>query len=137
MVYISKQNYFLPILALLTVIITISNPAIVTSLKILAFLTGMIVFIQTCKNYKATIEKDSIIYEKKFLFLTYKKIDIPASSIEKISLQKDLIVIHSQAGKNITLFITNNEFLMAVEAFAESHSIPFKLLEAKKGLFFQ
>ena len=133
MTFQSKRNYLVILLTVFTLISTTLNPSSLMMFKISGTILGFLALLQLCITYKATVEKDAILYEHQIFFITYKHRYIPVESIEKIELHKDLLKIHWNLGKSFYFSIHTYEFIMEIEKLAELHNIPFELVVKKNG----
>lgn len=101
MQFYSKRDY--PQLLIFTSfgIITIFNPTIVLTLKILFVLVFITIFYFTMAIHTVTINKDCVQYSVKFFSFTISQRSIPVESIEKIEKIKYTMKLHHKDGKNI------------------------------------
>lgn len=133
MQFYSKRDY--PQLLIFTSfgIITIFNPTIVLTLKILFVLVFITIFYFTMAIHTVTINKDCVQYSVKFFSFTISQRSIPVESIEKIEKIKYTMKLHHKDGKNIHFAMYSPEFISAMEEFCAQHNISIVEKESKKN----
>lgn len=133
MQFYSKREYLQLLSFTLFGVITVFNPTIVLTLKLLFVLTFIPVFYFTMTIHTATIKKDSIQYLKKFFSFTISQRVIPVESIEKIEKIRYTMKLHCKNGKNIHFVMHSPEFISAIEKFCAQHNISIVKKESKKN----
>lgn len=135
MQFYSKREYLQLLSFTFVGIITIFNPTIVLTLKILFVLVFIPVFYFTMTIHTATIKEDSIQYLIKFFSFTISQRAIPVESIEKIEKIRYTMKLHHKDGKNIHFAMHSPEFISAVEEFCAQHNISIVKKESKKNAY--